>query len=225
MMRQNSTFKCLVLLLALASLASSSTTLKKLSVHKKQIQYAHSSKKDMPTKKLILRSSGHKSDLDFEYDSDELRIILIGREVPKGWKWLSTAEAKQIQDQVFAKLYDWDIVALTDGKVEGKGFGNKFSDSYGEECQHKLIQRIQTPQTPPIQKELRIIPINEEVPEGWKWLSTAEAKQIQDQVFDLMGDWDIVALTDGRVDGRAGGNTFLDSCHRQCGSKLIQLKV
>jgi hypothetical protein len=33
----------------------------------------------------------------------------------------------------------WDVAALDGGKVDGKGYGNKFSDRCGPECGRILI--------------------------------------------------------------------------------------
>ncbi len=47
-----------------------------------------------------------------------------------------------MKNQINEFLGAWSIVAFRNGKLDGPGYGNKFSDSYGSECGEKVIIKI-----------------------------------------------------------------------------------
>ena len=55
-------------------------------------------------------------------------------EVPDGWIMMSIADVKRNQAKCRGTLGDWDIVALQDGTIDGKGYGYKYHQGDSRRC-------------------------------------------------------------------------------------------
>ena len=54
--------------------------------------------------------------------------------VPDGWIVMSIADVKRNQAKCRGTLGDWDIVALQDGTIDGKGYGYKYHQNDSRRC-------------------------------------------------------------------------------------------
>ena len=61
-------------------------------------------------------------------------ILGFDKPFPNGWERLRYAEAQAYMQYLFQMLGQWSIVAFQDGKIDGHGYGNKYSPTYGQEC-------------------------------------------------------------------------------------------
>jgi hypothetical protein len=67
---------------------------------------------------------------------------------------------------------------------------------------------------------LREIPNDEEIPLGWRMLSIGEASRWKDQITPHLGQWGIVCLDGGKIDGSGYGNK-ISKTQESCGNKFI----
>jgi len=72
-------------------------------------------------------------------------------------------------------------------------------------------------------QELKKIPLNEQIPNGWRIITLEEAKLNKEQINALCDNsqWFIVAFETGQLDGHGYGNNFHDSISEGCGEKVI----
>ena len=68
-----------------------------------------------------------------------IRKVPLCQPVPPGWRMLARGEAMKWKSCINSMLTHWSIVALDVGKIDGHGYGNKISSSYGPECGEKFI--------------------------------------------------------------------------------------
>lgn len=80
---------------------------------------------------------------DVYYISIQLRKVPLNAVIEKGWRILEYEEAREFKELINPLLTDWSIVAFKTGKLDGNGYGNKFSPSYGPECGEKIIIKIE----------------------------------------------------------------------------------
>lgn len=71
-------------------------------------------------------------------------VAILDREipVPAGWRRLRLEEGKQIKENLNEILEEWSIVGFEDGKLDGYGYGNNFSETSGAECGEGFIIKI-----------------------------------------------------------------------------------
>ena len=58
-------------------------------------------------------------------------IIGIHSPIPNGWRIVTYTEAQNHKDQILKLLDPWGIVGFDHGKLDGSGYGGKFSPQYG----------------------------------------------------------------------------------------------
>jgi len=70
-----------------------------------------------------------------------LRKIGINEKIPNGWRVLQLEEAKYLKSEINSLMGNdsWFIVAFATGKLDGKGYGNNFSETCGDECGNIII--------------------------------------------------------------------------------------
>ena len=139
-------------------------------------------------------------------------------------------DVKKYSTKCRSALGDWDIVALQDGTVDGPGYGFKYHDNDSRRCTigTKLLMeddgRAQA-------KKYIDCPYDGEVcykksgnvPNGWIVMGIDDVKKYSTKCRNTLGDWDIVALQDGTVDGPGYGFKYHDNDSRRCtiGTKLL----
>merc|ERR1712100_852699 len=57
----------------------------------------------------------------------EFKIVKTSSEMPEGWRMMSAADYYKYEDICRPMIPEWGIAQLTDGKIDGKGYGNKFT--------------------------------------------------------------------------------------------------
>ena len=62
-----------------------------------------------------------------------------------GWRALRIDEGREIKDYLNQLLQNWSIVAFATGKIDGFGYGNKISETYGPECGELFILQANAP--------------------------------------------------------------------------------
>ena len=65
----------------------------------------------------------------------------LGSPVPVDWRKLLLDEGKMIKSDLNTLLGQWAVVAFETGKLDGSGYGNVFSDTYGPEAGEVFIVR------------------------------------------------------------------------------------
>ena len=68
-------------------------------------------------------SSGTPTDDDYYYGSTGAVCWKKSGDIPDGWIMMAIDDVKKNQVNCRAALGDWDIVALQDGTVDGRGYG------------------------------------------------------------------------------------------------------
>lgn len=63
-----------------------------------------------------------------------VRKLRIDGQVPAGWRELEYHEAQTIKQDLNKILDQYSIVGLKTGKLDGSGYGNKFTQTRGSEC-------------------------------------------------------------------------------------------
>lgn len=71
----------------------------------------------------------------------QVMIVPLKDPVPFGWRVLTYQEGQTYKSQLATILDTWSIVAFDQGKLDGKGYGNSLSPSYGKECGERFIVR------------------------------------------------------------------------------------
>ena len=81
-------------------------------------------------------------ELDKNFMNAELKCIAMKDNIPDGWRNLELFEAKEMKSRVHNVCKyagDWYIVGISQGKIDGTGYGNKIHDTRGKECGVKII--------------------------------------------------------------------------------------
>lgn len=68
---------------------------------------------------------------------------------------------------------------------------------------------------------LKIIPMTDPIPDGWRAVRFSEAKELKPYIFPLLDTWSTVALEDGKIDGSGYGCNLSEEFGQECGEKLI----
>ena len=68
-----------------------------------------------------------------------VKVININAQIPCGWRKLTLFEGKQMKNSLKKLLNTWSIVAFDKGKMDGRGYGYKISDTYGPEVGERFI--------------------------------------------------------------------------------------
>ena len=63
-----------------------------------------------------------------------MKVFTFDEKVSRGWRRLKITEGRRIKDYLNQLLEEWSIVAFETGKLDGFGYGNVFSETYGPEC-------------------------------------------------------------------------------------------
>jgi len=66
-------------------------------------------------------------------------ILAFNQPFPNGWERLSYEEAQPYMQYLKQMLGQWSIVAFQNGKLDGEGYGYKYSPTYGQECGEGFI--------------------------------------------------------------------------------------
>lgn len=66
-------------------------------------------------------------------------ILGFDQPFPYGWERLSYQEAEPYLQWLKQMLNEWSIVAFQQGKLDGAGYGYKYSPTYGPECGEGFI--------------------------------------------------------------------------------------
>ncbi len=60
-----------------------------------------------------------------------IRKVPLNQPIPPGWRMLAQCEAIKWKPNINFMLTHWSIVAFNGGKIDGNGYGNKISPTYG----------------------------------------------------------------------------------------------
>ena len=66
-------------------------------------------------------------------------ILNFSQPFPQGWERLSYQEAQPILHLLKPILSEWSIVAFSQGKMAGSGYGYEIQQNYGKECGEGFI--------------------------------------------------------------------------------------
>lgn len=87
------------------------------------------------------------NDKETKKGKPNLKKVPINSEIPQGWRILELEEAKQLKNEINEvcqyRTNTWFIVAFSQGKLDGTGYGNVFSETYGSECGEKIIGEVE----------------------------------------------------------------------------------
>ena len=139
-------------------------------------------------------------------------------EIPKGWRHATLAQAQQQKHFINQIIGDWGIVNMIDGKLDGTGYGNHITPSQGPESgaylfikgwfdhafrsTHKCIDVGGSTESVAIIYKTEMLPCEASI------LTTEDAHALKHFLAKLLGDWDIVGLLNGKMDGKGYGNAI-----------------
>ena len=66
-------------------------------------------------------------------------ILSFSKPIPPGWRQLTIEEGREIKESLNQLLEECSVVAFQTGKLDGIGYGNKFHETYGNECGEGFI--------------------------------------------------------------------------------------
>ena len=125
---------------------------------------------------------------------------------PKGWRRLTVEELLKGSHMFSASLETWDIIKVAGGKIGGPGYGSKvivghFDEGWGWvfliEHAHRVAKKM-------------LINSLDDIPEGWRRVTTEEVKARKQEFIKDLQTWDIIKLAGGKVDGSGYGNKIME---------------
>ena len=147
---------------------------------------------------------------------DITKIFINGaHECPKGMRRLTLEEATMMKASLLPLMDEWDIIKLDGGKIDGYGYGNnispgEFDGGWGwvfATNDDNAVSIVKHPALPD-PSDIKKIFINDahECPNGMRRLTLEEAEKLKPSLLPLLGEWDIIKLDGGKIDGRGYGN-------------------
>ncbi|KAM3147363.1 hypothetical protein pb186bvf_000614 [Paramecium bursaria] len=139
----------------------------------------------------------------------QVKLHNIHEQIPHGWRALTYHEAKTIKHSLNQHLGQWSIGGFVTGKIDGNGYGNKYSPERGEECGEVFI----------IEGNYEIIKVHSAaaVPEGFRIMTLEEGTWYKNQLLNHLQEWSIVGFQTGKIDGFGYGNKISHERGNECG--------
>lgn len=69
----------------------------------------------------------------------EVAVIDLKQKIPEGWRVMTYEEGQAMKYELYPLLDQWSIVAFDRGRLDGKGYGYRFMEQYGDECGELFI--------------------------------------------------------------------------------------
>ena len=96
---------------------------------------------------LSLQENGQLTEMIKKHEYIILPIGLVLKvklkdQAPEGFRKMLIQEGYQFKEQLKQMLSEWSIVAFETGRIDGRGYGYKFLDSYGPECGEMFVASI-----------------------------------------------------------------------------------
>merc|ERR1712187_83630 len=175
------------------------------------------------------------ADWDFEVCK---KMYLPASDIPEGYKAMSQQDVKDYWDVCSNAMGDWDIISLVDGKVDGAGYGNNFSDDGEIQCDSGRWTFVMTDNDCSNDLDCPIEPVcpyaddtdvckrwirigaDTPIPDGYRVMSKQDVDDNWETCENELEYWDWVLLLDGVVRGRGYwwlGGVFSDNEQAQGG--------
>ena len=177
--------------------------------------------------KLLMEDDGRKDKyINCAYDGEV--CYKKSGDIPDGWIVMGIDDVNKYSTKCRKALGDWDIVALQDGTVDGPGYGFKTHQNDNRRCTigTKLLMEDDGRRDKyidcPYDGEV-CYKKSGKIPDGWIVMGIDDVNKYSTKCRNALGDWDIVALQDGTVDGPGYGFKTHNNDSRRCtiGTKLL----
>ena len=144
--------------------------------------------------------------------------------IPAGWRKMTMEEGKKSKCCLERILEEWSVVGFQTGKLDGPGYGSKFSDNQEAVGEFFIVQNFESANAPTAGTAIgpvSIIQLNYGVPFAHRRVTLEEGKNIKNELVGIVGEWGVVAFGTGKLDGSGYGNKISDQYGPECGQMFI----
>lgn len=139
------------------------------------------------------------------FDHQETFINSLN-DIPSGWRQLTAPEAMIHRNTIVDSITTWSIIKLAGGRITGSGYGGQVSVGIFD---GGLGWTWLVPSVSDSRIKKMFIGSFDDIPAGWRMLTTAEAEDRRDEIVGSIGAWAIYKIAGGKIDGSGYGGKVM----------------